>query len=155
MKNAKMNRRSKTSGQGLVVLIILVVLVGGGLWYLYSNKWTMDRQARDFGREVVQRLAVNHDAAFLAERLGPAARTENPPSQQQYLMSKFQQFGAPQQPVKIDETVTFESQFFMPQGYFVAHLNYPGQGATLEFGVSHPVGRWQIDAFRLIWDKPR
>jgi len=143
------------SGQGLVILIILVALVGGGFWYLYNNKRTMDQEARAFAREVVQRLATNHDAAFLAERLGPAARTENPPSQQQMIMMKFTQLGVPAQPVKMDETVTFESHFFMPQGYFVAHMNYPGQAATLEFGVSHPVSRWQIDSFNLKWERPR
>ena len=72
-------------------------------------------------------------------------RLDYPPSQQQYVMSQFQQLGVPQQPIKIDETVTFESHFFSPRGHFTAHLFYPTQAATLEIDVSHPVGKWQLD----------
>ncbi|MDQ2824551.1 MAG: hypothetical protein M3R29_03800 [Verrucomicrobiota bacterium] len=139
----------------MVILIILLTLVGGGVWWLYNNKKTMDREARVFGKEVVQRLAVNHEAAFLAERLSPAARLEFPPSQQANIMSKLQEMGVPAQPTQIEETVTFESHFFQPRGFFVGHLNYPGQAAVMEFGVSHPVSRWQIDSFNLKWERPR
>jgi hypothetical protein len=151
----KTNCRSNTSGTGLVILIILLALIGGVAWWLFDNKKTMDREARAFARELVQRLAVNHDAAFFAEHLSPQAKLEFPPSRQQFVLSKLQEMGAPAQPIQIEETVTFESYFFQPRGFFVAHLNYPGQMAVMEFGVSHPVSRWQIDSFDLKWERPR
>jgi hypothetical protein len=59
--------------------------------------------------------------------------------------------GTPAQPIKIDENVTFESQFFSPRGFFVAHLNYPGQPSTMELAISHPVGKWQVDNLTITW----
>ncbi|MEY2544173.1 MAG: hypothetical protein QOE81_1634 [Verrucomicrobiota bacterium] len=145
MKTNKLSSQNKLSGQGLVVVFILLAVIGAGLWYLYSNKTTTDREARVFAREAVKRLVVDHDLKYLGEHLGPQAKMDNPPSQQQYMIQRFTQFGVPEQPIKIDENVTWESYFFEPRGYFTAHLNYPGQGATLQIATSHPVSRWQLD----------
>jgi hypothetical protein len=145
MKKNKLSSRNKLSGQGLVVVIILLAVIGAGLWYLYSNKTTTDREARVFAREAIKRLVVDHDIKYLGDHLGPQAKMDNPPSQQQYMIQRFTQFGVPEQPIKIDESVTWESYFFEPRGYFTAHLNYPGQGATLQIATSHPVSRWQLD----------
>ena len=78
-----------------------------------------------------------------------------PPSQQQLLVNKLKEMGTPAQPVQIDEKITFESQFFAPKGYFTGHLNYPGQPATMEIAISHPVGKWQIDNLTMTWARPR
>ena len=155
MKNSKLNRRSSASGEGLVVIIIVLALIGGIAWYLYSHKAAMDKDARGFGKEAVERLAVNHDAAFFADRLGPQAKLDFPPSQQQFLMSKFQELGVPEQPIQIDENITWESHFFEPKGYFIAHLNYPARPATLEVTTSHPVSRWQLDGVKLSYGTSR
>ena len=149
MKNSKLDCRSNISGQGLVIVIIVVALIGFGAWYLYSNKRAMENDARAFGKEAVERLAVNHDANFFSERIGPQARYDYPPSQQQYIMSKFQELGVPVQPIAIEGTVAFESHFFQPKGYFLAHLNYPARPATLEVDISHPASRWQLDSVKL------
>jgi hypothetical protein len=145
MKTTTLSSRSKRSGQGLVVLIILLAVIGAGLWYLYSAKATADREAREFARDAIKRLAVDHDRQYLETHLGPQAKLDLPPSGRDYMIQKFAQFGVPAQPMQIDESVTFESYFFEPRGYFTAHLNYPGQGATLQVATSHPVSRWQID----------
>ena len=75
-----MNSKSKSSGQILVVLIIMLGLVGGGLWWLSSNKQAMAKEGRDFGRDAIQRLVVQHDLTFFSSRLSPAARLQFPPS---------------------------------------------------------------------------
>src|ERR1700730_14931487 len=89
----KTNCRSNTSGTGLVILIILLALIGAGAWWLFNNKKTMDREARAFAREFVQRVAVNHDPAFFAEHLSPQTKLEFPPSRQQSVMGKLQEMG--------------------------------------------------------------
>jgi hypothetical protein len=141
----KTNKKSKRSGEGLVIVLIVLVLIGGGLWYLYSVKATTDREAREFARETVKRLTVDHDRQYLETHLGPQAKVDLPPSQRDYMIQRFAQFGVPAQPIQIDESVTFESYFFEPRGIFTAHLNYPAQGAMLQLATSHPVSRWQID----------
>jgi len=145
MKKIKLSSQSKLSGQGLVIIVILLGVIGAGLWYLYSNKATTNREARAFAQDAVQKLAVDHDLKYLSDHLGPQAKLDNPPSQQQYIIQRFAQFGVPAQPIQIDENITWESYFFEPRGYFTAHLNYPAQGATLQIATSHPVSRWQID----------
>jgi hypothetical protein len=155
MKRLSNNWRSNEAGSGLVVVIVLLAIIGGLAWWLFNTKNTSDREARAFGREMIQRLAVQHDQAFFANHLGPQARMDFPPSQQQYMMGKLTEMGVPAQPIKIDETVTFESKFFSPRGFFTAHLNYPAQSATMEVAVSHPVSKWQIDNLTMTWDRPR
>lgn len=141
----KLTTRSKTSGEGLALIIIVLVIVGGILWYLYSTKAATDRDARQYGHEVVNRLAVKHDRALLDQDLAPQAKMENPPSQRDYLIQRFAQFGVPAQPIEIDDNVTFDSYFFKPHGFFTAHLNYPGQPATLQIAVSQGDTKWLIE----------
>jgi hypothetical protein len=155
MKNSQLDYRSNSSGQGLVVVIILLLIIAGGAWWLFNNKKTMDRDTRAFGREMIQRLTVNHDAAFLANHLSPQAKVDNPPSKQQYTISKLQELGTPAQPIQIDENIMWESHFFEPRGFFTAHLNYPSQTATLQIAVSHPVSKWQLDDITISWSQPR
>ena len=71
----------------------------------------MDREARVFGRQMIERVAVNHDVTFFRDNLSPQARLDNPPSQQDLIIAKFTELGVPQQPIKIEESVTFERAF--------------------------------------------
>lgn len=140
------NHRSKMSGQGMVIVLILVLVVGGGLWYLASHKQTMDKAARAFGHEAINRIVLNYDVAFLSSSLSPQAKLDLPPSEQNALMNQLRQLGQPAQPFKTDESVTWESHFFEPRGTFTAHLNYPAGPATFQIMVDHPVSKWQIDS---------
>jgi hypothetical protein len=142
-----MNRtpQSNSSGQVLAVLIIVLVLIGIGFWWLFSNKQTMAREGQAFGREAVQRIAVQHDLNFFASRLSPEARLQFPPSAQQDFMGRIQKLGTPVGAVDVQGDVTFQSQFFEPRGNFHARINYPARGAEINVAISHPVGRWQID----------
>jgi hypothetical protein len=155
MKKMKLSSQTKLSGQGLVIVFILLAVIGAGLWYLYSNKATTDREARDFAREAVKKLTVDHDRQYIETHLGPQAKLDLPPSQRDYMIQRFAQFGVPAQPIQIDENVTWESYFFEPRGYFTAHLNYPAQGATLQLATSHPVSRWQIDNITFVTQPTR
>ena len=140
-----MNAKSKSSGQILVVLIIMLGLVGAGLWWLNSSKQAMAKEGRDFGRDAIQRLVVQHDLTFFSSRLGPQARLQFPPSAQQDFMLRMEKLGAPVGPVDVQGDIQFQSQFFEPTGNFHARINYPARGADINIAVSHPVGRWQID----------
>jgi hypothetical protein len=145
MKKNKLSSRSKLSGEGLIVVVIVLALIGAGLWYLYSNKATTDREAREFARDAIKRITVDHDLKYFSDHLGPQAKLDNPPSQQQFMIQRFTQMGVPTQPIQIEESITWESYFFEPKGYFTAHLNYPAQPVMLQMATSHPVSRWQID----------
>ena len=142
----KLSSRSKLAGEGLIPLIVIVLaIIGGMLWYLYSTKATTDRECRAFGHSIINRLVVNHDGSVLQTELGPEMKMNFPPSGQKYAMDRFNQLGVPQQPINIEDNVTFDSFFFRPHGFFTAHLNYPGQELVLQIAVSHPETKWQVD----------
>lgn len=145
MKTMKLTSRMKLSGEGLVVVFILLAIIAGIWWYLYSTRAATDREARQYGHDVVNRLAINHDISVLNNELNPDLRAKNPPSTREYIIQRFTQLGVPQQPIQIEDNVTFDSYFFSPHGFFTAHLNYPGQGLLLQIAVSHPETKWQVD----------
>ena len=151
----KLNQRSKSSGQIFVIIIILLVLIGIGFWWLFSNKQTMANEGRAFGKEAIQKIAVEHDVRFFGDRLSPQARMQFPPSAQQDFISRIQKLGTPAGPVDVQGEITFQSQFFEPTGNFHAHINYPAKGAEINVSISHPVGRWQIDDVAFVPDAER
>jgi hypothetical protein len=145
----KINPRSKSSGQILAIVIIVLVLVGIGFWWLFSNKQEMAKEGREFGRKVIQELVVQHNVKFFADHLSPAMRLQYPPSAQQDLMTQMDRLGTPLSPPDVQGDIVFQGvrglQFFEPNGNFHAHINYPARGADINVSISHPVGRWQID----------
>jgi hypothetical protein len=151
----KINSRLKSSGQILVILGIVVVLLFIGYWWLYSNKQTMAKEGRAFGKEAVQRIFVQHDLAFFASHLSPEARLQFPPSAQQDLFTRLDRLGTPAGPVDVQGDIVFQSQFFEPRGNFHARINYPAKGAEINISISHPVGRWQIDDVAFAPDSER
>jgi type II secretory pathway pseudopilin PulG len=151
----KINSRSKLSGQILVIVIILLVLLGVAYWWLGSNKRQMAQEGRQFGRQMIQELAVQHNVKFFADHLSPAMRLQYPPSAQQDLMTRLEKLGTPTTPPDIQGDIQFQSHFFEPSGNFHAHVNYPTRGADINVSVSHPVGRWQVDDLQLAAEPER
>ena len=94
----KINPRSKLSGQILVIVIIVLVLLGIAYWWLDSNKRQMTREGDQFGRQVIQELIMQHNVKFFADHLSPAMRLQYPPSAQQDLMTQLAKLGAPLSP---------------------------------------------------------
>jgi hypothetical protein len=151
----KINPKSKSSAQMLVILGIVVVLLLIGYWWLDSNRQTMAKSGKEFGKEAVQRIAVQHDLNFFGSHLSPEARLQFPPSAQQDLLTRIEKLGAPVGPVDVQGDVVFQSHFFEPHGNFHARINYAARGAEINVSISHPVGRWQIDDVAFLADPER
>jgi hypothetical protein len=145
MKKLKMNSRSKSSGQVIVILIIVLGLVGAGFWYLFSNKQEMAREGKQFARDAIQRIVVQRDINFFNSRLSPAEHMNFPASAQQDFFAEIAKLGAPAGAIDVKGDIEFNSQFFEPHGSFQARINYPARYADINLAISHPVGRWQID----------
>src|SRR6266545_1626017 len=105
----KINPRSKSSGQILVVVIILLVLVGIAYWWLDSNKRQMANEGREFGRKAIQELIVQHNLQFFTDHLSPAMRLQYPPSAQQDLKNRLDKLGAPVSPPDVQGDILFQS----------------------------------------------
>jgi hypothetical protein len=142
----KLNRGSRrTAGDGLIFVIIFLALIGVGVWWLYSHKKEMDKEGRAFGREMIEAVAVKQDMNFFRDHLSPQAKLDYPPSRQQEIMMLFRDLGKPAEPIQIEEQMTWEKQFFKPNGFFTANLQYPARGGVIRIAISHPVSKWQLD----------
>jgi hypothetical protein len=141
--------QARKAGQAIGVVVVLVAIIGIGVWLLYSYRNGMRNEGRAFGRQVIEHVAVQHDANFLATCLGPQARLNMPAPMQQEFMDRFRQLGTPVGEPNVQGDITFESQIFEPRGMFNAQLNYPAGSVRLDVSISHPVGRWQVDNISL------
>src|SRR6266436_4145506 len=150
MKQLKLNSQRKSSGQVIVLLIIVLGLVGAAFWWLNSTKQQMAKEGTDFAKEAIQHIAVQHDINYFNSRLSPQARMNFPASTQQEFMNEIVKLGAPVRPVDVQGKIEFQSQFFEPHGSFHARIYYPARYADMDLTISHPVGRWQIDEIAFI-----
>jgi hypothetical protein len=155
MKKLKMNSRSTSSGQVIVILIIVVGLVGVGFWWLSSNKQEMAREGKQFARDAIQRIVVQRDIKFFNSRLSPAARMNFPASAQQDFFAEIAKLGPPAGAIDVQGDIEFNSQFFEPHGNFHGRINYPARYADMNLVISHPVGRWQIDEVTFLPQRER
>jgi hypothetical protein len=142
----KLNSRSKSSGQVIVLVIIVLVLLGVAYWWLASTKQEMAKEGKEFANELVQKIVVQRDLNFFASRLSPQARMNfAAPTAQQEFINEIGRHGTPVGPINLQGNIEFQSQFFEPHGTFQARINYPAEYGEINFTISHPVGRWQID----------
>jgi len=147
----KLNSRSKSSGQVIVLLIIVLALLGVAYWWLNSTKQQMAKDGQQFANELVQKIVVQRDLNFFSSRLSPQARMNfAAPTAQQEFINEIGRHGAPVGQVNVQGKIEFQSQFFEPHGTFQARINYPAEYADINFTISHPVGRWQIDDIAFI-----
>ncbi len=144
-------RRRRRSGQTIVFLLIVIALIGAGIWWLVTAKRENEQQARDFAAELGTRLAVNYDVKFLSMHLAPKAQVAYPPSFRDRLIENLRRLGTPTQPVGVTGKVQFTSYFFEAKGSFRVELDYPSAPAYLDLVVSHPKALWQVDGLNFTW----
>jgi len=147
----KLNTRLRSSGQVVAVLVIVLVLLGVGYWWLNSTKQEMAKGGKEFANEALQKIVVQHDINFFGSHLSPQARMNFAAvSAQQEFMNEIVQMGAPVGAIDLQGQMEFTSQFFEPHGAFHARINYPARYADFDLSISHPVGRWQIDTIAFV-----
>ena len=145
-----MKLQSKSSGQIIAIVVILLGLVGVGFWWLNSTKQEMAKEGKEFANQAVQKIVVQHDVNFFGSHLSPQARMNFPVSAQQEFMNDIAQMGSPVGAIDLQGQIEFQSQFFEPHGAFHARINYPVSFADFDVSISHPVGRWQIDTIAFV-----
>lgn len=155
----KLSSRFKVSGQAFVIIFIVLAICGGILWYLHSQKSASEQDGIRYGHEVIDRLVIKHDRSLLETDLSAQTKTEMPPSQRDYVIQQFAQMGAPQQPIQIEDNVSFDTSFFgliaaNPHGIFTAHLNYPGTPVTLQIATSQGATKWLIENITISKGQP-
>lgn len=148
-------RNSQRRGEGgLGIWIILLALVAGGLWFLYSSRAEAQKKARQFAEQVVKSMAVDYDVRFLNNHLTPQAQLNYIPSWRDRMVGFLKGFGPMTKPIETHGNVTFNSMFFDPHGRFESDLTYANQTAKLNVAVSRGMNAWQVEEIELVWTPP-
>lgn len=151
----RLARTARIKGEGgIALLVILLLILGGIVWWLYAARSDAERNVRTFAAEVAKRTTVDFDQKFLNLHLSNAAQGQYLPSWRDRLIERLRGFGVPSQPLEVQGDVAFSSYFFDPHGLFRAELKYPTMSAHLELSISRGMTMWQIDTIDLIWNPP-
>ena len=146
----KLSAHTRIRGEGgLAIFVILLVLVGGGVWFLYSSRASAEKDGRAFANEVVKKVAVEYDAKYLNLVLSPRAAVVCMPSCRELLARRFREFGPVTKPIETTGDIQFTNKFFEPRGTFKARMTYPTMTVTLDLLISRAISGWQID--EIIW----
>ena len=117
----RLSRTARIKGEGGVALLVIVLLLLAGIvWWLYSSRQDAEKNARIFANEVVKRVAVNYDEKYLHVKLSPDAQIQYLKSWRDRLIDRLREFGVPAQPIDLQGDVAFTSYFFDPHGTFRA-----------------------------------
>lgn len=147
------DRRSE-SAQTVVLVLIVVAILGGIAWWMYSARDQREAEAKQFARTVATRLAFDLDRKLLDRVIAPERVARYPPSYRDRIIDKLRGFGRPVASPEVSGDVFFTSGFFSPTGTFRADLQYPDMPAAIYLAVSQPKGWWQIDDINVSWDPP-
>jgi len=148
----KLARTTPIKGEGgLALFVILLLILGGIVWWLYSSRQDAQKSAQRFAMEVARRVAVNYDEKYLHVNLSPDAQKTYLKSARARLLERLREMGVPAQPIEVEGEVFFTSYFFDPRGTFHAKLKYPTTSAQLDMDISRGMTVWQVDSIILPW----
>jgi hypothetical protein len=136
------------------MLFILLLLLGGGVWFLYASRAEAQQKAREFAQDVVKSMAVNYDVGFLNNHLTPAAQVSYIPSWRDRMVQHLKGFGPLTKPIETKGDVAFKSVFFDPHGRYETELTYANMTAKLNLAISRGMTAWQVEEIELIWVPP-
>jgi hypothetical protein len=139
---------------GLAIWIILLALLLGVLWFLYSSRAEAERKMREFAGQVVQTMAVNYDLRFLNNHMTTQAQANYIPSFRDRMVGFLKGFGPMSKPIETKGAVQFNNLFFDPTGTFKSTLTYPTMTATMNLTVIRAMNDWQVDQLELVWTPP-
>ncbi len=151
----RLARRTQIKGEGgLALLVIVLLILGGIIWWLYSSRQDAEKNARIFAAEVATRAAVNFDEKFLHVHLSAEGQKTYLRSSRDRLLERLHELGVPAQPIEVQGNLVFTSYFFEPRGTFHAQLKYPTTTAQLDVNISRGMTVWQVDTIDLPWTPP-
>ncbi|MBA3385146.1 MAG: hypothetical protein H0T95_00725 [Chthoniobacterales bacterium] len=147
-------RPQAENGQTLVLLLILIAMAGGALWYVKTSRARKEKEAWAFANDVAHRVILQGDSRILDLTLSGEAKVTYPPSWRQRMLEFIRVQGQPHSHIRLTGDVQFTNEFLDPQGHFRAELDYENGPAYLELRISHPGVLWQIDHMNWIWQRP-
>lgn len=139
---------------GLAIWIIVLAILGGAFWFLYSSRRDAEKQARNFAEKIVKTMAVDYDTRFLNANMTVPAQANYIPSWRDRMVGFLKSFGPMAKPIETTGDVSFASVFFDPHGRFKSTLTYANMTATMNVAVVRGMNNWQVDELELNWTPP-
>jgi hypothetical protein len=146
--------RSAERGQVLVFLIILIAVIGGGLFFLSSMRKDAKAEGERFARQVIERCAFQHDVKFLHASVASDRRLAVPPAMDDQFIFFLTKLGVPDRNYNLTGQLDFDHYFGSPHGTYQAILTYPDQHATVSLTVARPSGIWLVTDFGVTYERP-
>jgi hypothetical protein len=151
----KRARHSHCKGEGgIAIWIIVLAIIAGAVWFLYSSRRDSDKSGRAFAAEVGRKLAVDYDERYLQLHLSPENQAAHLPAWRERLIKSLRSFGPLAKPIETIGDIQFTSYFFDPRGTFRSELTYPTMTAHFDLNVSKGTNGWRIDELNLVWNPP-
>jgi hypothetical protein len=150
----RLAQHSRIKAEGLGILLIVLAILGGGVWFLYSSRADSEKDARAFATEVTRKVVMDYDDKFLEHRFSPHARSMYSLMWRNRMFQYLREFGPLAKPLETKGDVLFTSQFFDPRGTFRTELIYPTLTASLDVTVSKGMTSWQVEEINLVWNPP-
>lgn len=148
-------RHSNCRGEGgFGIWIIVLFIIAGAVWFLYSSRGDSDKGGRAFAAEVARKVAVDYDERYLIQHLNPENQAARLPAWRERLLKNLRSFGPLAKPVETTGNIQFRSSFYDPQGTFRSELTYPTMTAHFDLSISKGSNGWRIDELNLIWTPP-
>lgn len=147
--------RARMRGEGLLLVVVIVAILGGIAWYLYSSRRNSEKEGWAYAREIAEHIVLQRDAHYIDLNIAPEVQAQMPPSFRERILTKLGELGAPDKRMNLSGKVTFSSYFFEPHGSFRAEVGFPNGRAYLDMAISPSHGPWQIDGLNLTWNPER
>jgi hypothetical protein len=149
----KLAEHSPIKAEGLGIWIIVLAILGGAIWFVFSSRTEGQKNGRAFADEVIHKIVVDYDEQYLDQRMSLAARAQFSVMWRTRMMQYLKGFGPLTKPPETKGDVYFTSHFYDPRGVFRSDLTYANSTAYLELTVSKST-RWQVDELNLVWNPP-
>ena len=142
------------AGQTLVFIIIVIAVIGAGLFFLNSMRKDAKVEGEAFTHEIIEKCAFQHDVKWLHSKVASDRRVAIPPAMDDQFIYYLTKLGVPDRNYKLDGQLEFESYFGSPHGSYKTILTYPTQHATVNFTIARPSGVWLITDFGVTYERP-
>ena len=151
----KRARHARIRGEGgFGIWIIVVFIVAGIVWYVYSSRGDSVKEGRMFAEEVSKKIAIDFDDRYLLTHLNRENQAANLPAWRERLFRSLRSFGPMTKPMEITGDISFTSKFFDPHGTYQTALTYATMPARLDLSISKAPTGWRIDEINLVWTPP-
>jgi hypothetical protein len=150
----RLAHQSKIKGEGLSIWIIVLFILAGAGWFLYSSRGDSVREAHAFANEVSKKIVVDCDDRYLLAHLNPENQAAHLPAWRERLFRSLRSFGPMTKPMEVTGDVFFTSYFFEPRGTFKTEMSYATMPAHLDLSIAKGMNGWRIDEINLVWNPP-